>query len=342
MASWILAIDESGRIDDPRDHALLGGVLLRERDTGLFRTELRRAIEKSLPGVPWPPHATDLRLVSTRPSFAARGVPDAPLSATHAALKWNLGPTTSTNRASLEALSERAGELPEALCSALDDQVAWDFDQLARVTAALGGDEGTAWVVAAWESAGAGEAGVPRYLRLLDALAERVELCLERQQGRAGGITHDVLIHSSTFGVDGQRVRASDLGRVSSVQRGIRWTPTTPQEAKEPGVHPLLIVADFVCNRLRRVIGEKVSPDMTWSRLSTRTASSAGLAPECGVHSIACALPTVAALGVPQQVLSRRLERGPDPAAISNDLASLRGCEPTWAREQAEAWLGAL
>ncbi|MCB9609762.1 MAG: hypothetical protein H6716_24430 [Polyangiaceae bacterium] len=342
MANWILGIDESGRVDDRGDHALLGGVLIREHDTSLFRRELRKAIEASLPGIPWPPHATDLRLVSTRPSLAARGVPGAPASASSAANAWGLRPDTSMARAALEALSDREDELPKKLLATLRNQRSRDFERFGRVTEALGGGQGTAWVVAAWEDAGVGEPGVPRYLRLLDALAERVELCLERQPGGDGAVKHDVLFHSSSYAVWRQRVTERDLARVSSIQRGIRWLPTSPQEAKQDGVHPLLIVADFACNHVRNVIGKNVKPGTPWSAFASRTRTRTGLPPECGVRTFSAPLPAVAALGVPHQVLSQRLERGVDAAAKDAALATLSGCEPTWAREQAEAWLEVL
>ncbi|MCB9609031.1 MAG: hypothetical protein H6716_20735 [Polyangiaceae bacterium] len=342
MAHWILGIDESGNVNDRGEHALLGGVLIREHDTSLFRRELRKAIEASLPGIPWPPHATDLRLMSTRAVHAARGVPGAPRCATSAAQKWGLGTTAPTTRAALEALRDRQGELPGSLRTALYNQSRRDFERFARVTEALGGGRGTAWVVAAWENAGAVDEGVPRYLRLLDALAERVELCLGRQPGRDGAVKHDVLIHSSNYSVGRQRVTERHLARVSSVQRGIRWLPTHPQAAKRDDVHPLLIVADFACNHVRSVIGKNLKPGTSWSAFASRTRTRTGLPPECGVRTLTFPLPAVAALGVPQQVLKQHLDGGVDAVPKAAALATLSGCEPTWAREQAEAWLEVL
>ncbi|MCB9609693.1 MAG: hypothetical protein H6716_24080 [Polyangiaceae bacterium] len=329
MANWILAVDESGNVNDQSDHALLGGVLVREHDTSLFRSELRRAIEAALPGVPWPPHATELRFVSARPTYAARGVPRAAVCATEAARHWGLGANASTDRAALTALSARP--LPWRLRQALQDQVHAGFESVARVAEALGDGEGTAWVVAAWEDVGAGTAGVARYQRLLDAVAERVELCLARQPRAGGAVEHNVLFHSSEFGVARQWVTERHLGRVGAVHGGVRWTPTAPQSAKDAAVHPLLIMADFVCNQLRSVVGNPVKPRVTWGDFATRATTRTGLSPECDAQALACPLPAVAALGLPQEALRQRTA-----------LPNLSRHEPAWAREQAQLWLGAL
>jgi hypothetical protein len=64
MSDWLLFIDESGDLEDEREVACVGGLLLQERDAVQVGKVLRRLIETVYPHVRYPPHATVLNMAA--------------------------------------------------------------------------------------------------------------------------------------------------------------------------------------------------------------------------------------------------------------------------------------
>lgn len=68
--SWLAYLDESGAIDG-RDGGLVLAIMLRFDEAHELDVVLHREIGGIYPGVPWPPHATDLNLPAAHALFAA-------------------------------------------------------------------------------------------------------------------------------------------------------------------------------------------------------------------------------------------------------------------------------
>ena len=331
MTPWILAIDESGKVDDPNDPAIIGGVLLNARNTPALRAALRTSIDQALPGVAWPPHATDLNFPAMRATYAARGAPRASDAARAAAALLGLGSDAITDQDAARAHGASLRKHQPALFDRLEAEAKAGRSAMGSLVGFLpkASMMHGAFVVAAWEEHGpAGRNGGERYERLFNALAERVELLIEQS-----ATEHQVETHAASYGgIDtftlGDVARREGHGRPGNV----KWFPFRPKRYSDVDIHPLVVLADHVCNRVRRAL------DAHWADVAERIHGDVGLSPTCRLRRGEHALPTIAAVGFPAEQI-RRARAGESPLDL---LPPLFLHDPPWAGEQAAAWIAAL
>jgi hypothetical protein len=97
-------------------------------------------------------------------------------------------------------------------------------------------------------------------------------------------------------------------------------------------VHPALVLADFVTNRLNRIL--RSGP---WDRVATEIRQDTGLAGAAPAPAWAQGpLPSIASLGVPATAIHAALAGHPA------DEAALAAAKPPWTGQQARAWVGAI
>lgn len=356
MNRWELYIDESGELSGFSPSVVVG-VLLRRP---VSREGLRGAFDLILQGstrrLAYPPHATELHAASgvlaswyvatedrpledvlhamaSDPNDAVRWYADAvssgkaPPYETRAAVADWLARHEPSLAEEANAESERfrqaMGELGRQLTSVADALV------VGADASSTGLDEG---------SVGEGPI-VDRYLSGLRALLERVVLLAKRSK-----VTR-LEVSVAKRWVRHPGLPPVDL-RVADVGHAVRDTVGYPSASYVEGfehdglrvvvmetanydarVHPGIVVADFVANRLRRELFDQKRP---WARLMSTCSRTFALPLEAMLGEER--VPTLACDGEPRAILRDGL-RGQDVADRVDALPR------SWRREQVERWL---
>jgi hypothetical protein len=225
---------------------------------------------------------------------------------------------------------------PEAHQALVQERDAQRVD-LARF-AAEGLKTGTAngpLVVAAWQrgSATAGTADA-RYEALYETLLERAlafaasrELGAELQVHLATRHRHPPPKHVAALNQADTRAPGSALlRRAKGPSRAFRYSA----EVYGPRVAPGIVLADFASNTLFSAL--RAAPSWDQAHASLRDGTGLVAQAHCALLPLAAALPGVAAEGPLRDSIRCAAEGLPVPP--------LSG--PTWAREQAAAWISAL
>lgn len=357
MNRWELYIDESGELSGFSPSVVVG-VLLRRP---VSRDRLRDAFDLVLRGptrsLAYPPHATELHAAAgVLASWCAAKDDDAALDEllrsmmrdSNDAVRWYADAVSSGKRSPYEtraavaewlkthepSLAEEAsaeserfrqamGELGRQLTPAADALV------VGADASSTGLDEGT-------ESAGP---TLDRYLSGLRALLERVVLLAK--QSKVARLEVSVakrwVRHAGLPPLD---LRVADVGH--AVRDTVGYPSTSYVEGFEHDglrvvvmetasydarVHPGIVVADFVANRLRRELFDQTRP---WSRLRSTCLRTFALPLEAMLG--AERVPTLACDGEPRAILRDGL-RG---EGVTDRLEAL---PRSWRSEQVERWL---
>lgn len=332
VTTWQLFVDESGAGWRGEERFLLGGVLVPHRPTTSFRTDLERRLRAASPGLPWPIHAQRLAIPAARLEAVRLGADGC--SAVARSLAERIAdlaePAVQAWARSLEGRKE--SELPALLELDLWLRRSHPGDHAAltgearRVETALLAELAAVRGAVAVASVDPPASDGPRarYLRVFQGLLERVALVVDPRDR--------VLVRSARYPeVDRVDLAAAIRDLVPQVRRPAFLEATAPERWAD-GLHPGLVLADLVANRLRRA----TSGD--WERVVRRIERTLRI-PVVAATPHGSALPTLAAEGSPRRAVSLRLSGAPADRAVSEiDRAAVQG----WAREQAEAWIRAL
>lgn len=348
---WVALVDESGNFDDPCEAVCVGGLLLRTADSDELAQALRGVVEKALPHLRYPPHASEFNRLSFHvmswhglsscerhklPAYLARPLERA-AKAIEAVANAPAELKAAPHNPSVELLAKydrwleaQAPVAFRALQAVRDHCYRQLWSVLAHYTSTC-----KALAIAAVESRGGPRRspgpGEDRYLSLLAVLCERLV-----QLARLTDPPPRIVLR-----VASRRVlrpeRASELTREDLVTLAEQVTRTAlpdgtrlefvlePPERYGTRVHPGLTLADYVVNQLRFILVQGNS--FPWARALQAVRSQLALPIELtgdGVQKF----PTLAADGAPQQAILSALSGAPPPA--------LAAVQPRWAREQAE------
>lgn len=361
MASdeWVLYVDESGDFgEDP--YSCVVGLTMREQECGKLERDLRAAVEGCFPLVPWPPHATALNIPVSRAAACLLS------EAGHDQVRSACSRAVEALRAAKEEPALRdfwrcveAGRMPaysqlraaDAWLKAKDGGAHERLRQLVRVQdrrmrrllrgLALSGGEDDVFVVGAVQARQGGAPEDDGYLRCLEALFERLIALVD-----AEGVRQAVRFRVATRHVDepslGVRIPLNAKHVVDLVQDakalaaklieaepGVRCVPLEHQTKYDERVHAGVVLADFLANRVRRVLR---SSKLSWSEVGKGVRGRTGIAPEARARRFDAVLPALTFEGPLRSWLltSRGVE----------ELQSMRA--PRWAVEQARRWAEAV
>lgn len=353
-SSWLAFIDESGDFSRASNPVCVAGVLLREDDSPAFGRELRMALGRALPHIVYPPHATFFNHLSFHLS-RWRALPAVKRDAMDTAFARRLARAEQLIAAAPDAPRELvgpAGWLDFSTLSQLDRWIErWTRDAFLALSAVRDLGYQRLWQVLsdsaqrrgavalvsaeAQPDSAAGAAPLPRYLRLLSGLAERVVMLLRAVDPRARLVVR--VAARARQPSDGERPLTVDDVRAAfdaisrapppSQEAGpIEIVPMEPEPYREQ-VHPGLVLADYVANRLHRMM---LTDALDFAALRLRVMGDLGLPVELSAGA-AGRLPTVVMDGAPRQAI----------------LATLAGNAPVltgtgWGAEQARQWITAL
>lgn len=343
--TWLLFVDESGNFDDPEDAVLVGGWLVRHYDTFQLQEPLAKAMGHAVPYLLYPPHAADLNLPVAQvvgyladPQRVHSGHPHARLCREAVSL------LQSSNAAPARELVQAVTHKNKSLYDVLSNANRWvrtnhgfamaqlrqaqamfraDWDQLLQRVQQQFGPTGS-MAVAAWQGPTPGAAGAERYLGLLEVLMERCLQCLHGHNSvqniwfrvaERRGLTEQCL--RSVFG---KSQRTGPFARFQAVPR--------EPAAYRAHVHPGIVLADFITNRLRNRLGAQ-----GWSGVREASQQAIRFPVEASPRFTAAGpLPTIAADGLPRLAIQRAFRKQPRlPLELDN-----------WAGQQAQAWVNAI
>lgn len=367
--SWLLFLDETGDFDDPAAAVAIAGLLVQETHPAML-AGLRAPIAALNPVVPYPPHASMLNLSLAHWVAWSRAAPAA--RAAHWRADWMATADRelagSTWLAKVLATPLQRGNEWYAALQQIDAMLPSRAPGAARLLEAVRGEHEHRMVsfldalagrygperclaVAAAEAPGIDGGGSDRYLSLLRVVMERVLLLLRSRPAarhRVRVLAAGRHVEASPFPrrIDlrsrdvADAIRAAERFPLDAPPAGgpdawVHLVPESPQPY-DAQVHPCLVLADFVANRL----GWPLRRCSSWPALSDdvrrRTALPAEAAPRWLAPARPC--PTIAAAGpageVVRALFGGELDRG-------GALQSLRDrkVRPGWAREQAERWI---
>lgn len=368
--NWQLFIDESGLFDG-EDTDVVGGLLLESADSPALIEALERALRAVYPGVPYPPHATDLNPSGSPVAVALlaeqRGVPvdKGLLKLAHRCRRENKGRAAEFVRAidegklprfdATKKLDPWIKRLPGRARGSLSRERERQAKYMRRLLGSLSTNVGRA----AFVGAGRPSRGAPSsqrgpnanesrhgdsYLELLVAVFERVYALLRDRNSEGVAVLkvhvlgrhvrHSRQRRSMTKAELEAHLQHAELFPLLAPAVGTRDAHLRVQ-AQRPrgycdGVHPGLVLADWLCNRARWALADgssltSVSQAIERSSALHVSMQSAAL-PECSP------LPTLAAAGRPQAAVKIAFQ---DPSRARPDPG--RG----WAGEQAQMWIAA-
>jgi hypothetical protein len=368
IVRWDLFIDESGDFADLDDEVVVAGLLIHGDTPGSNPAQLRRSLQAAAPDLPWPLKASDLNLpVLFALARTARSGPtpcrDDAIAAVVARLRQSaavdvetlIGELRAGRRAPYDALArlEQVARQDWAQYQALRSLAGESAVQIGRLIRALA-DQTQATpspvlLAACGEtargdispSAPAGtDAETRRYLDLLRWVVSRAADIVARFDGKQHIHLH-VLDRWVGEEILGQTRRAPlHLRHVSPLVREVERAFSTDSATRlsikldqisvyDERMHPALVLADFVANRVRRSLRHPAG------RLAL--IESALLAEvHCTVRSGEPAASHLAAAGWAQESIEQVRQGNPDvagaPPARSRD----------WAVEQASEWCEVL
>lgn len=354
--SWTLYLDESGAFGDASDTVAVAGLLVDEAAGGPGAIALEHALKRMLPEFPWPLHAAILR----QPSYVALAAGSRKIRSTRAlnggdadfvriaeeVSGWLEGQDpggVESVLAALEARREPKYDLLEGLSrrlrrekpqwiARLDGRTreAWAYVREAAVKTAGPPDRPCAYLVTCSETK-KGDGGARedyRYFRHLEVLFLRVRALLAAREGR-----HFVSVRVLGRHIFEPRVSASRPLLMQDVERVIQASVSDNQglvrfRAEQVarfeatvGVH--FVLADFIANQARRVLGD---PAVRLADAERRLVSHLGPPARSGSPS----RPHLAATGAAQQYL---LEPPENRGSLEAGAGRRR-----WAVEQALEW----
>jgi hypothetical protein len=358
-----LFVDESGDFDDPEAEVAVAGVLARTYDSIQMRLRLEQALRRAVPVGPYPPHANRLNIPAwlalaamIRVESSDRGMRFQRWLAPAVDVITSSGESPAVQaREAVRANKEQGREVPWELVQNVDrwfrtdhistyrtlraashDVDAEMVDLLRRLQANVL-DGGRCFAAGAWSGPFELAPG-DRYLALLEVLLERV-FTLASASRLPVQLIH---VHVATRGVRHSRngtLEPMVLGDVDFALRGgttfptgchpnhVQWFPRRPAHY-DSAVHPGVVLADFVSNRLsRRVLCG--SPD--WDGVCARAGNAVGL-PVAVFPRMAPGepVPALAAAG-PARRFIRDAFQGSEAMTEWEDV-------PDWVRQQARAW----
>ena len=376
MKDWHLFLDESGDFgsgDDPGDaRVCVAGLLVQEGNHRDLALALREAFEAVAPHVPYPMHATDLRLPSghldgwlrTEAARRSRHWAGVALDATEVAVRGAIerrnlpglralvAGAASGSRVRREVLvtanAELVRELPphhEALRRLgrdVDGLVTLVLGELVR---GLGPDR--CHVLAAADDLAEWPEGLPpgdRYLRTLTVLFERIYALL-----RGGADLHRVVVWPA-----GRDIDYGSLGRAPLTQLAVRrcladaarFPLACPKYASQDGlqvsvgaparynaaVDPGIVVADWLANRLRHCLGAS-----SWGTLRTSFAREVPIPIEAAPRVCATAvLPAMAGDGAPAEAIRLAFR---SIGGAGGQIPPVVQSDRTWSGDQAQRWV---
>jgi hypothetical protein len=354
---WLLYIDESGGFEEGQLDPLVLGVLAPGVESPAFVKTLREKLAQIFPGVPYPPHATELNLAAARPWYAMSERPRTPLDPAVAAARDFLQRSEHRDaRALHRALRDRQDASWEQLSRASDllareasathkSLTHLHLGQRARLRAFC--SEGLAVVaaIAPRQLDAATDRITPptlckdRYVATMAALLDRV-VALLRPQGHERVEVHMRIagrhIHEDSFGdrvhLAPRHVRAV-AGVVSAGARVTFFLPADYPEARvEPfdtNVHPGIVLADHLSNSLRDHL--KAAKGRPWDTVVQQCRDELRIDLTVAAPAFASApMPGLAAAGS-----AREFIEGAIPSLTEH-------AEPRrWARDQAALWRAA-
>jgi len=342
VACWHTFVDESGSFGAPNEDTAIAGLLVQG---GLHQGALRQAIQRALPGVPWPPHAAHLRTNSFRPAAVLldpaleRSAPKLVGDAA-ALLRHHPAPQAAALREEISRCQRARAPAHRLEIAVLRTTDAWLQREERGTHAALRAvgltQEDAMWsllstlkrqatVVAAWDRSGSMEGDSARaYLDLFQALCERLHQLL----GQGSGTTVVVVPATRHDVWSSQTQRKSDL--LTGTPGPLHLLVGNAQSYNNPS--PELVLADLVANRVR-FIARKGG----WSQVRQRWQCDIPLElVPLGLPGVA--LPVVAANGPARAAIRTATWRPLNDAELASNTAST----PAWTGEQALAWSLAL
>jgi hypothetical protein len=362
---WVLHLDESGDFSAPGNAVLVAGIMLQEPPSDAADQILAGVLRRIDPLVPYPPHATDLRQPawwvarwmladpSVREIHPAREVLDraaatlqrggaAPLLAR---MNDQLTRRQTPDYDSLKLATRWLRDRDPALCRELESLARGSEDRYRAIGTQLRTLYGDArcHVVAAADPGGVGLDGADRYLSLLTVLFERVFALLRARPAQR----HEVRVVAAQRHVAnphmGRRrmLMPQDLGECvrqaerfplfapasapDTIVRILPWRSVAYREQVPPGV----ALADFVANRVRRVLLQGPG----WEQASDEIAAATGLATMVPARALpeGGAQPTIAAAGAPREAVAAAFQ------GVSTEDQPLPSGR--WTTEQAQRWI---
>jgi len=349
LTHWRLFVDESGSFSaprDPREHLVLAGVLMRERDGHGLATELLALTRRFFPGLPTPLHAAHL----FSPAFHL--------------LHRHAGPTVGPLREPLEALAAGVGvkglaRLDEAAgghdvppfavleawtrlwlpsggalaasVKALREQVQLRVHRILSAIAAAYGPDGCALVGVVHAEGEDARDTATLYPQMFTTMAERV-LSLRRQRPQAheevfvlaeerGGVTRDLLA-ASLLAAEGFPLLLPE--RLPDPQLRLHALEPQGKDGQDPGI----VLADLAAALLRR----HAPGFRSWSELLSWAPHGLGLPVQlCAPGLGEGALPTLTTLRSSDWLREGLWSTAPGPSDPP------RG----WGGDQARRWLAA-
>ncbi len=362
---WVLHLDESGDFASPGNAVLVAGIMLQERPSEAADQILAGVLRRIDPLVPYPPHATDLRQPAwwvarwmladpaVREIHPARQVLDraaatiqrggsAPLLAR---MNEQLQLAQTPDYDALQLATRWLRDRDSALCRELESLARGAEDRYRAIGTQLRTLYGDArcHVVAAADPGGVSLEGADRYLSLLTVLFERVFALLRARPAQR----HEVRVVAAQRHVTDTRMgrrrmlMPQDLGECvrqaerfplfapvsapDTIVRILPWSSVSYREQVPPGV----ALADFVANRVRRVLlqgpGWEKANDEIVAVTGLTTMVPARVLPDGGAQ------PTIAATGAPREAVAAAFQ-----GVSAMDLPLLSG---RWTIEQAQRWI---
>lgn len=360
MRPWQLYLDESGNFDDPNEAVLVAGVLFEGRALPQQSAALRARLAGIFVGSAYPPHAAHHNIAASLLCEALAGrAPEGPaasrlLRAIERALPIAQGSASPEARTFREAVLSGEPRLrvpvpplrtfdvwlrkaaPEAHQALVQERDAQRVDLVRFAAEGLhAGTPNGPLVVAAWQGGGTptGTADA-RYEALYETLLERAlafaahrDVGADLQVHLATRHRHPPPKHVAALNqADTRALGSALLRRAKGPSRALRFSA----EVYGAGVAPGIVLADFASNTLFSALRAARSWDQAHASLRDGTGLVAQA--HCALLPLAAALPCVAAEGPLRDAIRNAAEGLPVPP--------LSG--PTWAREQATAWISAL
>jgi hypothetical protein len=376
MRSWRLFIDETGDFDSPRAQVAVVGLLLNEASGWVDPGRMKRALTAIAPEVPWPPHATVLRLPL---AWAAWGpaAPSQPWEAAADAVRsllrdqlpedWAVlctlvaggklpsgsGPRGDALRERLVRLAEKRAPGPMAVLRAHAAAVSNRMATLPREIQ-QGPDPASAsvgWCLLAAESvigdAIGADASGDRYTTMLVSLLRRVMDVLHACDAE-GPERHEVRVGASRRGLHDLRLGVARPLAVADLSRACVAATGSDTREHRKGPSRVRFIPEEVPRYDRQCPPGYVLADRAANSIFgvLRADGSGRLEPwiasleratSWGFRASTRRLPTTAATGEAERWMQARRE----PSGLVSESGAAHAlymCLP-WAREQAERWV---
>lgn len=362
---WQLFLDESGDFDVPGEPVVVGGWLVRLQDSPRLVDAIKRQLCSAVPSAAYPQHASECRLPASRVvnllrlRRARRQKPESWEAEVEPAIEKLLASAGHAAVAPiLSAIEQDRKVRYDDLAACSDWLVTEHPDEAARLQRLVQNErralfsflgqvpKDDAFVVAAYDAADDGSPG-DRYLRLLEGVFERI-LALFRSNDVIRTVRAHVLVRDVELpGLPEMALRSRDVAdRVRAAERfpllvpppqcaddRVRIVPEVPSRWAET-MHPGLVVADWLSNRLWGSLQNADTQSLRWDRVRSTIKKGVRLEPMARFCSSAepIDLPTLAVQGDPRRAIV-------DAFAGAKQPLDATTCPTTWWREQSNLWI---